>query len=173
MPTITITQDAISDDFYVYTSLADANNYMVGSTNWTAWSALTSAAQERSLVEAARLLDRQKWKSDYNTQAKREAVQDILDASVELSFLIGTGEDAVITSATTFDSTKRVKADVVEIENFRSFNAADAPKRFPQKVHELLRDYLAGSGGKVVAAAPSSSGTSKTSDAFDDWDFTT
>jgi len=172
MPTITISQDGASDDFYVYTSLADANNYMVGSINWKVWHARSSAERERDLVEAARLLDRQKWKSDYDTRAKREVVQDILDASVELAFLIATGETGFITSPTTFDSTKRVKADVVEVENFRSFNAADAPKRFPQKIHELLRDYLAGSGGKVVAAAPSSSGTSKISNAFDDWDYT-
>lgn len=172
MPTITISQDGASGDFYVYTSLADANDYMVGSPNWTTWHTHNDDFRSRALVEAARLLDRQKWKEAYDTRSEREVVQNILDASVEIAYLISIGETGLVDNPTTFDPVKRVRADVVEVENFRSFNAADTPKRFPQKIHELLKDYLASTSGKVVAAAPSSSGTSKTTNAFDDWDYT-
>jgi hypothetical protein len=170
MATITITHGGDSGTFFSYATVATADTYMLGSINHTVWDARSDAEKERDLIEATRLLDRQKWRSEYNTQALREAQTDIVNACIELAFLIATGNTETITNGSTFDNTKRAKAGSVETENFRPFSGLDSPKRFPQNIWEMLRNYMLG-GGSIVVAGAYSSGTSGTSSAFDEWGY--
>lgn len=136
MATITIG----GNDYFSYSSVADADIYFAASLDAATWSALSTDEKGVFLIQTARLLDRQKWRDGYTTQVLRLATDDIVTASYEIAILLAKGETAVLTSASNFDATKRVKAGSVETENFRNFS--EPATRFPTQVHELLADYL-------------------------------
>lgn len=171
MATITITVGSQTGSFFSYATVATANAYMLGSINYESWQLFTDEKKEQVLIEASRVLDRQKWNSAYNTQALREAETNIVNACIELAFLFASGETDSITSPSTFDATKMSKAGSVQVENFRSLNVADKPKRFPTHIFELLSGYLGGGAGLAGFGGSWSYGTDNQSGAFDLWSF--
>ena len=167
MATITIN----SQDFFSYGTQTEADIYFSGSVNFSTWDSFTDLEKERSLIESSRLLDRQSYKDGCDTQALREVNDNIIQACYEIAFLLVQGETDILESGSTFDETKRLKAGSVEVENFRSFSSLDAPKRFPQKINELLKSCLLSSGGASGLSGSYSFGTDKQTKAFDTWGY--
>lgn len=159
MATITIS----GTDFTVYSDVATADAYFLGSTQYATWAAYTADQKARGLVSASRLLDRQTWTGTLTaispesglawprtsvTDCYGDAVdsETIPDAVIEASQLLALyilGSDTFETSSSTEDRTKRLKADTVEIEYFRA-NESDSTK-YPLPVMELIGCFLSGS----------------------------
>jgi hypothetical protein len=146
-----------SDDYLSYADLDTADTYLAASVTVAGWADATDDAKGRALVSATRLLDRQTWIEGYTTFDARAAVQAIVDACCELAGLFIDGTTDVLTSSTTEQSTKSLKAGSVAIEYFRQNPALAA--RFPTNVQELIGPYLAGSSAAASIAAPYAGGT--------------
>lgn len=180
MSTVTIG----SSEYEVYSDVAEADVYFNGSSQFSDWAAFTDDEKARGLVSATRLLDRQQWQGTAsavspgtalafprdgltdcggNEVTAAESLAFAVEASQLLALDILSGE-AVETSVTTEDLTKRLKAGSVEIENFRAQLGTNS--RFPVDVMELIGCFLA---GNVSIAGSIASGTDGT--ALDD-DFT-
>lgn len=164
METITIS----SEDFLSYASVAEADVYFIPVTTEaaTAFKALDEAGKGSALVQATRMLDSLRWRSDYDTQAKREDVVQIVNACMELAAALS--EDAE-TGQTNDAEIKRLKAGPVEIENFRSDARAGSNSLFRQLpffIRQMLVPYV---GGSTVVSGSYSYGTSGESpaDVFD------
>jgi hypothetical protein len=146
-----------SDDYVSYADTDTADTYLAGSVTVAGWSSATDDAKGRALVSATRLLDRQTWAEGYTTFNERVAIQAIVDACCELAGLFIDGTTDALTSSTTEQTTKTLKAGTVSIEYFRQNPALAA--RFPTNVQELLGPYLAGSSAAASIAAPYAGGT--------------
>lgn len=135
-----------SNEFQSYATDEEALQYLSASISdqATAFAAADADTRAKGLVEATRLLDRQVWLAAYDTFAERAAVQDIVDASIELAALFVNGDlDALSNPTVNSSEQKRIKAGSVEIENFRTLSTdRGAYNRFPLFVQELLRPYL-------------------------------
>lgn len=152
-----------STTYTVYSDVAAADEYFNGSISFATWNALTADEKARSLVEATRLIDRQSWQGEKaETSPEQElefgrtgltdcagndvTVAESLELAVEASQLLAldlSQSSNQITNQSTENTTKRLKADTVEIEYFRP--TAGQPTRFAQPVMELLGCFLAGS----------------------------
>jgi hypothetical protein len=151
------------DEFTVYgfntDGVADADEYAKGASHATAWRALTTDDEKgRYMVTATRLLDRQRWKGEKTVEGQDlawprtgtgvEGVEDdvipvdIVHACFELSFVLADGSD-VQYEQNTAQKIASLGAGSVNISYFRG--AEGLALRFPLPVHELVRDYLAGS----------------------------
>lgn len=143
MPTV-----ELDSTFTVYADIEDADAYADGASHAASWRALTDDdAKARYLITATRILDRQRWKDEYNTVALRAVEQNIIDASIEMAFALLDGSD-LQTAQSTAEHIRTLTAGSVSITNFRG---VDQPMRFPQIVTELLRGYLGGSSSSFVA----------------------
>jgi len=158
------TVDIGADEYDSYADADDADSYLAASVHaGTTWSGASAASKGQALVTATRILDRQKWGSAYGTKALRFAVQDIIDASVEMALALLEGSD-LQSEQSTAQKLQTIKAGSVSLTYFRG--AEGSAHRFPTIVHELLRDYLAGADLGLAGVATGVSGISSTEDDF-------
>lgn len=148
----TVTIGSATYDVYADVSVADM--YLDAAIHAETWWTLDTDTKARALVTATRTLDRQTWLEDYSTQALREDIDNIINASIELALSLAEGSD-VQNQQTTAERVKRLQAGSVSIENFRGI---DNPTRFPQIVQELLRGYLGSDGSNLVGVAEGTDG---------------
>lgn len=146
-----------SQPYDSYDTVAQADAYLAAAIHGAAWSSATGTTKAQALVTATRILDRQRWADDYDTQEKRIAVQQIKDACVEMALALVDGSDFQ-TEETTSQKLSSIKAGSVALTYFRG--AEGRPHRFPTIVNELLRDYLAGATGAVSPVATGTGGSS-------------
>lgn len=157
-----VTIDSLA--FEAYRSVAQTTTYLAAAQHaGTTWSSATETEQGQALVTMTRILDRQKWKSDYDTQAEREVVADIQNACMEGALALLAGAEFQSTQSTA-QQIQSLKAGSVALTYFRG--AEGAAHRFPVIVHELLRDYLAGTAATNYGQSTGTSGTSSTADDF-------
>ena len=159
------------NQYRVYVGISEASAYLAASVNADTWSATSEDDKARALVTSTRILDRQKWKPDWDTFEKRLAEEGIVFGSIELAALLASGEDSFTTNATTANSTKSLKAGSAEITYFKDFSVTGAGSRFPLTVMELLGQYLAstGSSGSAGIGGSFASGTGCRSKAYESW----
>lgn len=157
-----ITIDSYAFDSYL--TVAQADVYLAAAIHGTNWASASADTKAQALITATRLLDRQRWRSDYDTQAEREGVQGVLDACCEVALSLVDGSD-IQTEQTTAQKLQSLRAGSVSLTYFRG--AEGVAHRFPTIINELLRDYLAGGAGfTVMGRATGVSGTSSTADDF-------
>lgn len=169
MATVTIS----STSFTTYASVAEADEYMLANLAFATWNAATVDEKGRYLVSATRLLDNQAWLDAYDTFAERSAVDNIVNASIEIAALFASGETSLYGAEVSTGQTKRTKADVVEVEYFRNFATLDVRKTtdFPSYIFLLLQPYLKSNSSSIRAGA-FSAGTDGTSIADKDYGMT-
>jgi hypothetical protein len=144
-----------------YSTLAEADIYYAGSSEFAAWSAFSNSEKERGLISATRLIDRQSWlgakeDSSQTLAFPRTGLTDCAGSEVSADeSLVKATEGAqllaldilsgstVATSTTNESTTKRLKADTVEIEYFRLDKSQSA--RFDADVMEVLGCFLSSS----------------------------
>lgn len=155
--------------YNVYSTVAEADDYFQGSTDFVTWGAYTNAERERGLITATRLLERQSWlgaKADDDQDLKfprtglsdcagnelteAETLSTVAEASQLLAFDL-LGGSTVQTSGTNEALTKRLKADTVEIEYFRGDSSLAT--RFDKDVMELIGCFLSNSGSSSNAGS--------------------
>jgi len=173
--------------------IISAQSYFAGSLSASAWTAASFEDQQRALVSATRLFDKQLWvgvPTDTTTPQPlawpRTGVPDcdgiaatttdiperVVFGAYELAAAI-LADAAVQTEANTGSNQKRVLerkkvGDLEtedEVEYFSATNAgATAATRFPTQVQEYISCYVGGQlGGSTVVGAAES--------VFVDWDF--
>lgn len=151
-----------SNEYTAYATDAEALEYLAASLTEqaTAFAAATPDTRAKGLIEATRVLDRQTWKSDYDTFAEREVVTDIVNASIELAALLVNGDtDSLSNASVNSGQQKRLKAGSVEIDNYKVLSSdPGARNRFPLQVQELLKPYL---GATVTISGGSAGGVSR------------
>ena len=165
----------ISGNVYdVYASRADCDVYFAASLSADAgWNlpAASGTTKDRALVQASRLFDVQPWQgtpTDLTTpQPLAWPRQNVVDKNGEQVPSSGAGsfpedlligfcelaraiiaDPSIITTTNTDDNTKRAKAGQVEVEFFRPPSSVGTISRFPQQVHEYIKQFLQG-GGKL------------------------
>lgn len=141
--------------YTIYANLATASAYLLPTSYNETWSALTPDEQAGRLVESARILDRQKWKPEYDAFSERVLVEGIVNASITIAAMLASGENEFTTNATTSNLTHSLKAGSASITYFRDFSAAGAGTRFPLAIMELLGAYLSsnGTGSRAVGGS--------------------
>lgn len=153
-----------SQPYDSYSTVTQADDYLAASfhagTDWDDASATTKA---QALVTATRILDRQTWVAAYDTQAERAGVEAIQNASIEMALALVQGSE-LQSEATTAQKLSSIRAGSVALTYFRG--AEGRPRRFPQIVDELLRDYLGGTDLTVSPQATGLGGVSSTEDDF-------
>lgn len=129
-----------SNLFTTYADVDEGNLYLSAAFHADAWRALDDDdTKARALVTATRILDRQKWRTNYQTFAERLEVEAIVNASIELANYIVDGVD-VQNDQNISQKIQELQAGSVSISYFRG--AEGASLRFPLIVTELLKDYL-------------------------------
>lgn len=153
-----------SQPYDSYVSVASADAYLAASLHaGEDWSGASNLIKAQALVTATRILDRQRWEPDYDTQTKRESVEAIKSAAIEMALALVQGSE-LQTEANTAQKLSSIKAGSVSLTYFRG--AEGRPSRFPQIVTELLRPYLAGANFLVGPQATGLGGVSSTEDDF-------
>ena len=139
------TQNIDSQPYAVYADTATADLYAAGAIHADAWRSVDADTKARAVVTAARVLDRQAWQAAYDTFDKRVAVQNIVDASIEIAIALVDGSE--MQNSTTEQAISSMKAGSVAIEYFRG---AEGPvTRFPRIVQELLAPYLGSASASI------------------------
>lgn len=152
-----------SQPYDSYASIAQADEYAAAAFHASSWISASTTTKGQALVTATRVLDRQRWASDYETQAAREGVQGIADACVEMAIALVDGSE-LQSEQSTAQKLQSISAGSVSLSYFRG--AEGHPHRFPLIVHELLRSYLAGADLSIGMTATGTDGTSSTEDDF-------
>lgn len=153
-----------SQPYDAYASIAQADAYLAAALHAGAtWSDASDASKGQALVTAARILDRQRWRAEYDTQAERDGVAAIRDASIEMALALLEGSD-LQTEQVTGQKLSSIRAGSVSLSYFRG--AEGSPRRFPTIVHELLRDYLVGAADGLAGAAWGVDAISSTEDDY-------
>lgn len=153
-----------SQPYLSYNLVEDIDEYLAASIHaGTDWSGATELVKGQAAVTATRILDRQRWRDAYDTQEERFAVQAIRDAHSEMSLALVQGSE-LQTEANTAQKLQSIKAGSVALTYFRG--AEGAAHRFPQIVHELLRDYLGGGDFAGTGVSTGVDGQSSTDDDF-------
>ncbi len=174
--------------YEVYGSIADLATYAGGSILWqSTYAGITADNRARALVEATRLLDRQRWQGakvddgqalawprtgvtvDGAEVSSASVPADITTAAYELA-IAAMADASVIAGTSTGNKVSSVSAKGVGV----TFFAPVTGSRFPDRVMELIGAYLGGSSdssgfGASGSAGSYSSGTDGAS-AFDDCD---
>ena len=175
MATITIS----GNDYTTYSSLAEADDYFLGSNEYATWAGYTDAQKERGLISATRLIDRQAWqgakdgddqtldfpRSGLTCNGESVTAEESLALAVEASQLLALdliSGSTVETTSSTENLTKRLKADTVEIEYFRAEPSANG--RFDKDVMELIGCFLSSSVPLSGSVATGTDGTALDND---------
>lgn len=153
MATITIS----GEDFYSYSSVADADIYLIPNQNFTIWDAKTPDQKGSYLIQSTRFLDTLDWIDDYNTQVLREAVPEIVAACQEIAALFATGETSWTGNEAPSDSTKKLKAGSAEIEfaSAKPWFANGSRIQWPSSIYRLLQDCLSSKSSALGVGAAS------------------
>ena len=155
-----------ADTFAAYGSIAGLATYANGSSLWYATHAAASATDRaRALVEASRLLDRQRWQGAKTDSGQAlawprtgvtlddEAVDDatvpeaIETAAYELALAI-LAKPTVIAGTSTGSNVQSVGAGPTSV----TFFAPTPGARFPDRVQELIGGYLYGADASTDLA---------------------
>ena len=156
-----------------YKSLADADAYFLDSIRGGTWAAYTADMRSSGLVEATRVLERQKWKGEkeISTQALAFGLTGLTGTEgesltpAETLDIAGEGQFeyafALLADATILDSNdatgtniKQLKAGSAGIEYFRATKGS----RFPVIVMDILGAFLLSSGA-ALGVTPTVDGT--------------
>lgn len=150
--------------YTTYSDIDFADEFFNGSALFSQWDAYTDDQKARGLVSATRLLDRQTWTGTLTsispstglkwprtgvtdcegTEVDDETIPDeIVEASQLMALYILDGTIS-LTSNTTQDRTKMLKAGEVTVEYFR-LEPSVAGGRFPQDILELIGCFLSSS----------------------------
>lgn len=162
MKTIRIGQYA----YDAYADTNDANAYLSAAQHaGTTWSSASTTIKSQALVTVTRILDRQRWAAAYDTQAERENVPAIINASIEMALALLQGTDIQSESRAGAPKFQSVTA---QGDSVSYYNGSGIPlRRFPTIVWELLRDYLAGADLVIGMTATGTDGVSSTEDDFE------
>lgn len=133
-----------------YASLAEADEYLDASVAADDWDGTPLADRARALVEATRLLDRQRWAQPYDDRAQRAASVRVVHACIEIAALVAQGAVSILTASSTNDMIKSIKAGSVAIEYTGKSTAGE---RFPANLLEILDGMLLSSGSRPVGVA--------------------
>lgn len=153
-----------SDDYTSYADQDTADTYLAASVTVVGWATASDDTKGKGLVSATRLLDRQKWATGYTTFDERVAIPAIVDACCELAGMFVDGSTDPLSTSSTQQTIKDLKAGSVQITYFRIDPALAA--RFPTIIQELVGQYLAGSADFASVATGYIGGTDQCS-AFD------
>lgn len=173
MPTITIG----TTDYEVYGDLDEALEYLAADANAATFRDAEEVDQQRWLVTATRIIDRQIYageKTDEDQTAafprsgisgydEDEVPQAVIWAEFELANAMANGWDAANVQSTA-QTTRRLKAGSVEIEYFRG--AEGEAFRLPLPVTELLSAFF---GSSSALAGSLAYGTCLDSIFDEDW----
>lgn len=171
MPEISFTNGSVV--YQVYASREEALNYAQGAIHAANWLAASEMVQNQSLVTATRLLDRQCWKGDKNTEISGNLLdwprintgidgvtddtvpEDIVIGSIELAFSLVEGSPVQNTVTPNNQDIETLKAGSVAITYFRPGTEAlfAQTARFPTIVQELVGRYMCGSSLAVFGVA--------------------
>jgi len=165
-----------------HTGAGSATEYLAGSLTpeAVAWGLAVSDQQKRSLVNAARLLNRQSWQgtktssvqplawprtgvtyADGTPVASSAIPQEVIDASYELAALLA-AKPGLFSSGSADSNIESVTAGPVNV----SFFSPVAIGRFPTLVQELLAQFLG--GGASAGGSHKTGGCAESQ--FDDCD---
>ncbi len=174
------------NSYDVYISNAEADAYLEAQISATAWRAETDEdQQDRAIVSATRLLDRQLWQGektdpyqlhafprtgltypDSGDAVPSDAVpQEVLDATAELASLLLDGSDVQTNTQPGTSLVQSLKAGSVAISYFRG---EPLLSRLPTIIEELLGFWLAGS---AIAVTSESFGVDRESQFEDQFQF--
>lgn len=156
-----------------YASLADADTYFLDSIRGLTWAAYTSDMRSSGLVEATRVLERQKWKGEKEISSQALAFgrtgltgtegEDLTPAETlavasegqfEYAFALLADASLLDSNDATGTNVKAMKAGSASMEFFRATDGA----RFPVIVMDILGMFLASSGA-ALGVTPTVSGT--------------
>jgi|KBSSwiStaDraftv2_1062776.scaffolds.fasta_scaffold439237_2 hypothetical protein len=168
-----MTTVAIDSTLYdVYASVADADLYLNGLLNATAWAAATELQKSQALITATRTMDRQCWVGD-KTMVSGQELQwprtntgidgveddivpaDIINGCIELANLLMAGSNVQSTTTPNGQGLQIIKAGSVSLTYFRPGleNYYDQNARFPIPVQELVGKYMCGATAALVGTA--------------------
>ena len=151
------TLDLDGNDYSVYGSEAEAKVYFAASINSENWNSSDPNRRKKAQVSATRNFNRQRWEGTITVPGQvlawpRTGVTDLEGVAVDENTIPVEVEEAsyelalsFLTDATVEESTnsgsnlKRVKAGSAEVEFFKPTKGT----RFPSKVQELLRPFIA------------------------------
>ena len=167
MSTVTIE----TTDFFSYADQSEADTYLIASTDFATWDENDSNTKGRFLVSATRLIDSLSFKTEYDTQVEREAIEDIHTATILIANSASNGNTAIFGSELSAPEQKMLKADTVAIQFFRNFNSASFTGQsvftnFPNSVRTILKPYLK---SLTSVSGANSFGTDGESQADDDY----
>lgn len=162
--------------YFAYASVADADAYLLVYPDTTAWFALDADGKGKNLVVSANFIDTLSFKDAYDTQAEREVVTDIINASILLANLVANGNTAFLGVVEQEQQTKRLKAGSVEqeffadINKFFYYNKNSLTYGLPSYIFNLLKPYLSSTTDSIAGSL--AYGTDYTSTSSDPWDLT-
>lgn len=125
-------------EYFSYVTVDDADAYLAVSPLAANWRLEPDGERAKHVVAASRLIDRQRYRAGYRTQAERAAVPAFADATCEIAAQLASGDTSILSSISTAPEVKRIKAGTVEVENYDRVGGA----RFGGAVYELLTAYL-------------------------------
>lgn len=160
--------------FRVFGSVSGADAYLAASViHADAWDALATAAKQRAVISATRILNRVPWAGSRSVPTQPLAFprsgltvdgvdiadtvvpDQICEATYEIAALLAGGTTSIETSATTATGVKRVRERVegaidTETEWFSPGGSAAGTgggTRFPEPIQSLIAPFLGGPGG--------------------------
>lgn len=181
MALYTVTITGVADPIEVYGGLTQAVAYITSSfgASYTTWLALAEDDREKTLVGATRCIDRQRWKGDANafdsttlafprdeiedsdgeTVSNAEQLAAVEKAVFELAVLAATDPD-VLSTADQGQNIKSMGAGSAKLEFFSPTRTKDgSATKLPTIVHDLIGQWLVGSGAAAVIIGGSATGT--------------
>lgn len=168
----TINRDGV--EFLVYADENDADEYALGSMDSAAWDASDSDTKERALITSTRILDRQQWVQGYETFDDRLENENIVNASIEMSFYLISGSDLETNGNQATKEITHLQAGSVSISYLAtaagSIGGPGGSMRWPLPIEEKLRGLLAGATTGAAIGKPffaGYDGESVNNDTFD------
>lgn len=162
-----------SNEYEVYSDVAEADAYYNGSTEFADWDALTATEKSRALVSSTRLIDRQPWQGAKVVSSPDQILDfprtglvdcegialddvDTLPLAVTASQLLALDihtDNAQTQQRINEDLTKSLKAGSVSLVNFRQ-DKDTLSGRFALDVMELIGCFLS-SGASISSSIDS------------------
>ncbi len=165
----TVVISGVSPDPESFVNVADAIEYVTAmyGTTYTAWLALATISQGRTLVAATRYMDRLGLVDDAGVALTHSTTeQPVLDACAELAVLIGDDPDIV----STFDGSSNIASVNAGTAGVAFFNPTTTKggtaTKLPYIIQQLLGPYLP----SASATAPIQGTNGNCSTDFDECD---
>lgn len=127
----------------IYGTFALATSYLQTQYGaaYTAWRALSTDDQKRTLASAASYLNRQSWQEDYDEFAERDAVAAFPTASYE--FAAAAASDPSILSGASSNVSSVSDGGTSVSYFYAGAVRVGTVAKLPQVVHDLVGQYLA------------------------------